>query len=241
MKNLELLKIPSLIKQWFPNSLRMNHLADRIGRDIEEVGDLVEENFFENHFNNNLIGQGRIKRMWEGLWHLHIVWALQKSRLKLIKPKTNDDSMILLNNQKIGVEVTFSSWGDPKDELAHTYNSMKNGFAELKHHDDHIISQVERVIASKNKKLIKRKPQPIPRLLILNEIMLTNGFQDWQLSFKERKSLVIDKIRNKNYSSFDGLSYNHTSKEEYFNNHRLNLDLINDSNNLPKEIFKNFS
>lgn len=241
MKNLELLKIPSLIKEWFPDSLRMSHLADRISRDIEAIGDLMEGDFFKNHFNNHLMGQGRIKRMWEGLWHLHVVWALQKSKLELIKPKTNDDAMIMFNSQKIGVEVTFSSWGDPKDELANTYNSMKNGFAEIRHHDNHIISQVEKVISSKNKKMEKRKPKPIPRLLILNEIMLTNGFKNWQLSLQERRDLIVKKIKNKNYSSFDGLSYNHTSKEEYFNNHRLDLKKINNFDKLPKEIFKFFN
>ncbi len=174
---MSLIDAPQWIRDNYSSTGNMGGLADRLQAVIADISPYVEDSFWSNHFRSELDEKRRDKKLWEGLWHLHVLWSLYTKGVSLKKPITDDDILAVDRGIEAGIETTFSNWGDPSGSLATMHKNM-SGFVPVNTMSQDIATQAITVLDSKNEKLTKRQPK-ILRVVTLNEVDLANGFVDW--------------------------------------------------------------
>lgn len=219
---------PQWIRDNYSSEGNMGEWANKLDNAVEYIEPYLEKNFCNNHFGSDLGEEIKWKKMSEGMWHLHVLWALNKQGINLKKPYTNDDVLITFGDKEIGVEITFSNWGDYRERLALTHKRMGSEIVEINKLSADIVNQAMKVLDSKNNKLILRRPE-MPRIVVLNEIVLANGFEEWNgKTSVGRRSLMINLVKSRRYQGMVGFTYDYVSYHDYFIKPDITLYIIDD-------------
>jgi hypothetical protein len=236
-KNISLPKdIPSWLVSHYPHqSQNMNKLATSLNNVIDYIAPYIEDGFCENHIKEPL-NVNYDKPLFEGLWHLHVLWCIYAHGLDLEKPdkKIDDDIIINYKGNHMGVETTFSGWGGPKTELHRMYSQR---VIEMDTIDELILQQAIIVLEHKEEKLAKRRGKSkIDRFVALNEVFLTNGFGEWNRNPDDRRVAIFKKLQSFNTSGINGLIYDFVSYHDYFRDPRLTLLSLDKDNTLHSDL-----
>lgn len=226
---MNLLDIPGWITTNYPRSQNMRQLAERLAGTIGAITPFVEANFCSNQIKSEEVLDPRIhaKSLWEGLWHLHVLWCMHAHELELRNPESvgsNDDGIVIYNGEMIGIEATFTSWGTPGGVLASTYRNMTTGqgnWADVDT-DTAIVDQVGLALMGKESKLAKRQPE-IPRIVALNEVFVTAGFPGFEAEIRNRRSRIVQDFQTRNPVGITGITYDYVGYGDLFQDPRLTL------------------
>jgi len=219
--------VPNWITTNFAGSQNMCQLAQALHRVVDEISPYVEANFCSNHIKAREVQDTAVhaKALWEGLWHLHVLWCMRAHGLELLNPATvgsNDDGIVVYDGQQIGLEVTFTNWGAPSDPLASTYRKRAFWEAEFNAVDQNIADQIGKALAAKEYKLAQRQPR-LPRLVALNEVLVTSGFPEWMTDTDGRRSMVVQSLEAQRLSGITGITYDYVGYGNFFKDSKLTL------------------
>lgn len=222
--------IPVWITSYYPyEHQNMNRLAKKMDKVIVDLSPYIEDGFCANHIKEPL-NMDYDKPLFEGLWHLHVLWCLYVHGIGLEKPNKaiDDDIIISYQGKQLGIETTFSGWGDPRTSL---YRMYSEGTIDMYQIDELISRQAIEVVKRKEEKLAKRKDKSdITRIVALNEVFLANGFREWNKSPAERRRAIQEKTCALNTSGINGIIYDYVSYHDYFQDSRLTLFPFEENN-----------
>jgi hypothetical protein len=227
---MNLVDIPDWIIASFSDSKNMRQVAEQLRMVVADIDPFVEANFCSNHIKAQEVVDTSIhaRRLWEGLWHLHVLWCMRAHDLELANPESlnsDDDGIVVYKGEKIGIEVTFTSWGAPSGSLASTYRQMIISAANVNNIDIDITDQLGKALAGKEAKLVKRQPT-LTRFVTLNEVLSTGGFPDWGTDTAGRRSIVVQSLRSQNPVGISGITYDYVSYRNFFRDPKLTLVTI---------------
>lgn len=219
--------IPDWIVASYPNGRNMGGLADNLRQVVDEIVPYVELNFCSNHIKAKEVVDTSVhaKSLWEGLWHLHVLWCMRAHGLELLNPATigsNDDGIVMYYGEQIGLEVTFTNWGAPSGPLASTFRKRAFWRAEYDAIDQNVADQIGRALAAKEAKLTKRQPK-LTRFVALNEVLVTSGFREWGTDTEGRRSMVVQSLASQKLLSISAITYDYVAYKVYFKDPRLTL------------------
>jgi hypothetical protein len=224
---MDLSDIPGWITTHFPGSRNMGGLAQGLGAVVDQISPYVEESFCSNHIKSKEVLDTSVhaKSFWEGMWHLHVLWCMRTHGLKLLNPEavgSSDDGVVVYDGERIGIEATFTNWGDPRGPLASTFR--KRAFWENEYNaiDQNVADQVSRALAAKERKLAKRQPQ-LPRFVALNEVLATSGFSEWVTDTDGRRSMVVQRLQAQQLTGISGITYDFIGYGNFFRDPKLTL------------------